>query len=110
MYGFCGHYIFVVILKKTSKKSEKQYYGIGQCDSEYHMYGRGKKINKTKNPCNNRILHSPVSNCLSNVWIYNYQQHFNEKHEDKEYPQEMLIEVAEVDFHKSKKLTITKIS
>ena len=45
----------------------------------------------------------PVSKCLSNVWIYNYQQHFNEKHENEEFPKEMLIDAAEVTFHKTKK-------
>ena len=81
----------------------KHYYGIDQCDCEYyHPYGRPNKFNKIKNPCTNRISRCPVSKCLSNVWKYNYQQYFNEKHEDEDYPQEMLIEVAEVKFHKSK--------
>ena len=74
--GFCGRDVCVVTLKKTSKKSGKQYYGIDQCDCEYyHMYGRAKKFNKSNNPCTNRILRCPVTKCLSNVWIYNYQQH-----------------------------------
>ena len=102
--GFCGRDICVVTMKKTSKKGGKQYYGIGDCDCDYYyMYGKAKKFNKIKNPCTNRILRCPVGKCLSNVWIYNFQQHFNEKHENKDYPQEMLIDAAEVDFHKSKK-------
>ena len=103
--GFCGcDNICGVTLKITSRKRGKCFYGIDKCDCKYfHIYGKAKKFNKKNNPCTNRILRCPISKCLSNVWIYNYQQHFNEKHDNEEYPPEMMIDAAEVDFHKSKK-------
>ena len=105
--GFCGRDVCVIKLKKTSKKKSKQFYGIEEYDCEYYYnYGKTKKFNKIRNPCTNRVLPCPVGKCLSIVWVYNYQQHFNEKHANEEYPKEMLIEEVEVDFHKSKKKCI----
>ena len=102
MCGFCGRDVCVVTLMKTSKKNGKHYYGIKECDCVYYFnYGRAKKFHKTSNPCTNRVLSCPVDKCLSNVWIYNFRQHFNDKHINEKYPEEMLIDAAEVKFHKN---------
>ena len=79
--GFCGRDTCSVIMKKTSKKGSRQFFGIESCDCEYFFaYSRSKKFSKRTNPCTNRIDRCPIKGCLSNVWSYSFQIHFDEKH------------------------------
>ena len=39
-----------------------------------------------------------MKGCLSNVWVYNFQIHFDEKHSDEEFPKEMVIAEEEKKF------------
>ena len=90
--GFCGRDTCSIIMKKTSKKGAKQFFGIESCDCDYYFdYGRSKKINKKTNPCTNHIERCPMKGCFSNVWIYNYAIHFDEKHNGEMFPAEMVI-------------------
>ena len=90
--GFCGRDTCSIIMKKTSKKGPKQFFGIESCDCEYFfIYSRSKKFNKKTNPCTNHIERCPMKGCFSNVWIYNYAIHFDEKHNGEMFPAEMVI-------------------
>ena len=93
---FCGRDSCSVTLKKTSKKGGQEFFGIDKCDCSYfYQYSRSKKFNKKTNPCTNRIERCSIKGCLSNVWLYNFEHHFEEKHQNKEYPTNMVIDEAE---------------
>ena len=97
--GFCGNDTCSVTLKKTSKKGNQQFFGIDQCDCRYfYKYGKAKKFNKKNNPCTNRIERRVMLNCLSNVWTYNFEHHFNDKHDGQEFPPVMVIGDAKKKF------------
>ena len=99
--GFCGRDTCSIIMKQTSKKGSKKIFGIESCDCEYFFsYGRSKKFNKKTNKCTNRIDRCPMKGCLSNVWLYCFPIHFDEKHKDEEFPVEMLITEEEKRFLK----------
>ena len=94
--GFCGRDSFSVTLKKTSKKGGQEFFGINKCDcSNFYQYSRSKKFNKKTNPCTNRIERCSINDCLSNVWLYNFEHHFEEKHQNKEYATNMVVDGAE---------------
>ena len=50
-----------------------------------------KNLIKKINPCTNRIDRCPIKGCLSNVWLYCFQFHFDEKHNGEDFPEEMII-------------------
>ena len=100
--GFCGRDVCNITLKKTSKKGSKLFFGIDKWDCDYfYKYGKAKKFNKKSNPCTNRFERCPVKDCLANIWLYNYQYHFDAKHSDQEFPSEMIIEIPEKRYHLS---------
>ena len=39
-----------------------------------------------------------MADCLTDVWSYNFEEHFNEKHEGEDYPENMVISDAEKKF------------
>ena len=94
--GFCGRDSCSVTLKKSPKKGGQEFFGIDKCDCIYfYQYSRSKKFNKKTNPCTNRIERCSIKGCLSNVWLYNFEHHFEENHQNKEYPTNMVIDEAE---------------
>ena len=60
---------------------------------------RPKNLRKKSNPCTNRFERCPVKDCLANIWLYNYQYHYDAKYSDKEFPSEMMIEMPEKRYH-----------
>ena len=55
-------------------------------------------------PQNSHVLDPPnspfrhrclMADCLSDVWSYNFEEHFNKKHEGNEYPEKMIISDVE---------------
>ena len=98
--GFCGRDVCNITLKKTSKKGAKLFYGIDKWDCDYFFkYGKAKKINKKSNPSTNRIERCPIKDCLANVWLYNYQHHYEAKHHNQEFPTDMIIGRDEKKYH-----------
>ena len=56
------------------------------------MYGRSKKFNKKTNLCTNSVDRCHIKDCLSNVWKYNFEDHFDEKHaHEEQFPPGMVI-------------------
>ena len=100
--GFCRRDVCSITLKKTPKKGYKLFFGIDKWDCDYFSkYGNAKKFNKKSNPCTNRFKRCPVKDCLANIWLYNYQYHFDAKHSDQEFPSEKIIEMSEKSYHLS---------
>ena len=98
--GFCGRNVCSVKLKGTRGRSQ-MFYKIQDCDCPfYYDYGKTKKFNKKSNPCTNRFLPCPIEGCLSEVWMYNFRQHFEVKHSDMDeesFPEVMKISEQEED-------------
>ena len=83
-------------LKNTSHGKGKQYFKVDEYDCEYYYeYGTAKKFDKKRNPCTNVISRCVMTGCLSDVWKYNLEKHFEEKHEGAEFPPHMVISTAE---------------
>ena len=94
--GFCGRSVCTIKLVGSSHKTAKTYYKIDRCDCPYFFeYGRAKKFNKKTNLCTNRFVRCPIEGCLSDVWTYNFSDHFNDKHRDENFPEIMNIEEKE---------------
>ena len=96
--GFCGRVdSCVVTLKASSKKGATHIYTLDNTDCVHKFaYSRSRKFNKKTNQCTNRVGRCPIDNCLSNVWKYNFETHFEEKHGGiGEYPDEWNISAQE---------------
>ena len=50
---------------------------------------------KKNNPCTNRIERCCMAGCLSDVWSYNFEEHFNENHQQEVFPANMVMSDAE---------------
>ena len=94
--GFFGRDICTITLRETSKKASQHFFKIDQYDCSYFFeYGRAKKFNKKTNPCTNRIDRCCMAGCFSNVWTYNFEEHFKERHPVEVFPVNMAITEAE---------------
>lgn len=94
--GFCGRSVCTTKLVVSSHKMGVNYYKIQDCDCpHFSEYGRAKKFNKKTNPCTNRIDRCPIDGCLTDVWTYNFECHFNEKHGDADFPEHMNLDEKE---------------
>ena len=97
--GFCGQQTCEIKLKNSSRGKGKTFFKISEWDCPYYFqYGAAKKFNKRNNPCTNIIQRCPISGCLTDVWKYNFQAHFQEKHDGEEYPENMVVCPAEKKF------------
>ena len=84
--------------KISSKKKSKQYFAIDKWGYQFFFdYVKSKKLNNKTNPCTYRLVFCPMNDCLSNVWVYNFQHHFDKKHVGV-FPGKMVLSEAEVNY------------